>query len=169
MAHPLMFDPEDPLLARVRAIALGLPGAAEKLSHGRPAFYTRKVFAYYSGSCKVDGEWVQHPRSVMLFGDLDGLTVLRSLPDSYIPGYLGGYGWTGPRPRPRHRLGRAGRVRPSLPRPDVGRCVPALVTGPPADRIPASAGMTRRGCRDVNCGDGSQLSSLSADRWRKVN
>jgi hypothetical protein len=95
MAHPLMFDPEDPLLARVRAIALGLPGAAEKLSHGRPAFYTRKVFAYYSGSCKVDGEWVQHPRSVMLFGDLDGLTVLRSLPDSYIPGYLGGYGWTG--------------------------------------------------------------------------
>jgi hypothetical protein len=95
MEHPLMFDPDDPLLARVRGIALGLPGAAEKLSHGRVAFYTGKVFAYYSGSCKVDGTWVQHPRSVLVLADLDGQSVLRSLPGSYVPGYLGGYGWTG--------------------------------------------------------------------------
>jgi hypothetical protein len=95
MEHPLGFDPDDPLLARVRGIALGLPGAAEKLSHGTVAFYTHKVFAYFSGSCKVEGVWVRHSRSVMLYADLDGQAVLRSLPDSYVPGYLGGYGWTG--------------------------------------------------------------------------
>jgi hypothetical protein len=57
-----MFDDDDPVLARLRTMALHLPGAAEKVSHGRPAFHTVKVFAYYGGSVKVDGEWVQHPQ-----------------------------------------------------------------------------------------------------------
>lgn len=35
-----MFDETDPLLARVRGIALALPEAGEKVSHGRPAFFT---------------------------------------------------------------------------------------------------------------------------------
>ena len=47
MAHPIMFDETDPLLGRLRALALALPDAAEKISHGRPAFFTTKVFAYY--------------------------------------------------------------------------------------------------------------------------
>ena len=50
MAHPLMFDDADPLLARVREIALALPEAAEKITHGRPTFFTTKVFAYFGGS-----------------------------------------------------------------------------------------------------------------------
>ena len=95
MEHPRMFDDDDPLLARVRGIALALPEAAEKVSHGRPAFYTRKIFAYYGGSHKVHGEWVQHRRSVMLLADLDGQSALRAMPDAYVPGYLGPYGWTG--------------------------------------------------------------------------
>ncbi len=52
-----MFDDKDPLLKRVRKLALAFPDANEKVSHGRPAFYTVKVFAYYGGSQKVDGEW----------------------------------------------------------------------------------------------------------------
>ena len=95
MEHPRMFDDDDPLLARVRGIALALPEAAEKVSHGRPAFFTRKIFAYYGGSRKVRGEWVQHPRSVMLLADLNGQSALRAMPDAYVPGYLGPYGWTG--------------------------------------------------------------------------
>lgn len=95
MPHPRMFDDDDPVLARVRAIALALPEAEEKVSHGRPAFFTRKVFAYYGGSRKVAGEWVQHPRSVMLFGDLDEQAALREMPTAYVPAYLGPYGWTG--------------------------------------------------------------------------
>lgn len=95
MAHPLMFDPADPWYLRVRELALALPGAQEKVSHGRPAFYTQKVFAYYGGSLKVDGEWVQHPQSVMLLADLDGQLALRAATGAYVPGYLGPFGWTG--------------------------------------------------------------------------
>ena len=90
-----MFDDVDPVLARVRRIALALPEAAEKVSHGRPAFYTRKVFAYYGGSRKVQGAWVQHPTSVILLADLDGQSAMRALPNAWVPGYLGPYGWTG--------------------------------------------------------------------------
>jgi YjbR len=93
--HPKMFEDDDPVLARVRRIALTFPEAAEKVSHGRPAFYTRKVFAYYGGSQKVDGEWLQHPTAVMVLADLDGQSALRALPDSWVPAYLGPYGWTG--------------------------------------------------------------------------
>ena len=32
MAHPQMFDDDDPMLARVRELALGFPEAAEKVS-----------------------------------------------------------------------------------------------------------------------------------------
>ena len=64
-----MFDDDDPVLARVRVLALGLPEAKEKVSHGRPAFYTGKVFAYYGGSTRVDGRWVSHDRSLMVLPD----------------------------------------------------------------------------------------------------
>ena len=58
MAHPIMFDDVDPMLLRVRHLALGFPGGAEKVSHGRPAFFTKKVFAYYGCSVRVDGDLV---------------------------------------------------------------------------------------------------------------
>ena len=48
-----MFDDDDPFLARLREIALALPDAAMKVSHGVPAFFTKKVFAYYGASEKV--------------------------------------------------------------------------------------------------------------------
>lgn len=95
MDHPRMYDPNDPILGRVRQLALRLPEAREKESHGRPAFYTRKVFAYYGGSLKVTGSWVQHPQSLVLLGDLDAQSALRAHPSAYVPGYLGPYGWTG--------------------------------------------------------------------------
>lgn len=90
-----MFERDDPWYRRVRELALALPGAGEKVSHGRPAFFTRKVFAYYGGAVKVDGVWEQHPQSVVLLADLDGQSVLRGQPAAYVPGYLGPYGWTG--------------------------------------------------------------------------
>ena len=95
MAHPLMFDEDDPVLARVRAIALGLPGAAEKVSHGRPAFFTTKVFAYYGGSLKVDGEWVQHLQAVLALPEEVEREALLEDPRVFVPGYLGASGWVG--------------------------------------------------------------------------
>ena len=69
MTHPIMFDDDDPLLGRIRGLALAFPDAAEKISHGRPAFYTVKVFAYYGGSEKVDGEWRRHDQALMVPAD----------------------------------------------------------------------------------------------------
>ena len=66
MGHPLMFDDDDPVLARLRRIALDLPGSREKITHGHPAFFTTRVFAYFGGSIKVDGTYVQHPHSVVV-------------------------------------------------------------------------------------------------------
>ena len=33
MTHPIMFDEDDPLLGRVRALAFDFPGAREKVRH----------------------------------------------------------------------------------------------------------------------------------------
>lgn len=49
-----MFDDADPLLLRLREVCLALPDAAEKVSHGRPTWYTTKVFAVLGG--KVNGD-----------------------------------------------------------------------------------------------------------------
>ena len=90
-----MFDADDPVLARVRNIALRFPGAVEKISHGRPAFYTKKVFAYYGGSLKVDGQWVEHPHSVVVQPDESDRRALVEDARCYVPAYLGPSGWIG--------------------------------------------------------------------------
>jgi predicted DNA-binding protein (MmcQ/YjbR family) len=95
MAHPLMFDPADPLLARLREVALALPDAAEKISHGHPAFFTTKVFAYFGASQRVDGVWVPHERSVVVLADPDERAALVEDPRVYVPAYLGASGWLG--------------------------------------------------------------------------
>lgn len=95
VAHPLMFEQNDPLLARLRELALGLPGAAEKVSHGHPAFYTTKVFAYFGGAGKIDGKHEQHEHSVVVKPDEPERLALLSDPRSYRPAYLGPSGWVG--------------------------------------------------------------------------
>lgn len=96
MAHPQMFDDDDPVLARVRAIAMSLPEAQEKISHGRKAFFTKKIFAHYGGTEKhASGEMVQHPQALLvLLGPMDAEVVLER-PDSFVPMYLGPSGWVG--------------------------------------------------------------------------
>jgi predicted DNA-binding protein (MmcQ/YjbR family) len=95
MAHPQMFDDDDPFLERVRSIALDLPGAAEKVSHGRPAMFTQKVFAYYGGSLRIDGEWVEHPHSIVVLPHPDDARALLEDTRVYVPAYLGPSGWIG--------------------------------------------------------------------------
>ncbi|WP_114853778.1 MmcQ/YjbR family DNA-binding protein [Brachybacterium sp. YJGR34] len=95
MEHPQMFDDDDPQLEAVRRIALALPGAAEKISHGRPAFHTVKVHCYYGGALKVAGQWEQHPQSVLLHLPPAEAAALREEPRAYVPAYLGGSSWIG--------------------------------------------------------------------------
>ncbi|WP_250030644.1 MmcQ/YjbR family DNA-binding protein [Paractinoplanes maris] len=95
MAHPLMFDESDEVLHRVRELALAFPDAAEKVSHGIPAFFTTKVFAYYGGSVKVDGEYRRHHQSLLVLLDADERVALTDDPRCYVPAYLGPSGWIG--------------------------------------------------------------------------
>lgn len=90
-----MFDDDDPVLRRVRALALAFPDAAEKISHGHPAFFTTKVFAYYGGSVKVDGAYRRHERSVLVLLDPDERAALLQDRPCYVPAYLGPSGWIG--------------------------------------------------------------------------
>jgi len=95
VGHPIRFRDDDPMLARVRQIALGLPASAEKISHGRPAFHTTKIFAYYGGSVKDDGVWVEHEQSLLVLPGQSERKALLADSRMYVPGYLGSYGWIG--------------------------------------------------------------------------
>ncbi|MFC7494203.1 MULTISPECIES: MmcQ/YjbR family DNA-binding protein [unclassified Nocardioides] len=95
MPHPRMFDDDDPVLARVRELALALPDAAEKVSHGIPAFYTTKVFAYYGGSVKVGDGYERHSESVLVLADPVERPALLEDPRFFHPMYLGVSGWVG--------------------------------------------------------------------------
>lgn len=93
MAHPLMFDAGDPMLTRVRELAHGFPNCAEKVSHGRPAFFTKKVFAYYGSSVRIDGEWIQHHQSIVVAVEADERVAMLSDQRFFLPAYLGAWGW----------------------------------------------------------------------------
>ena len=95
MAHPQHFDDDDPHLEQVRLLCAGLPQTDEKVSHGRPAFFTKKVFAYYGGSLKVNDEWIEHGNSIMVQPDSGDRAALLEDPRTFVPAYLGPSGWIG--------------------------------------------------------------------------
>lgn len=85
----------DTLLDRIRALALALPGAEEKLSHGSPGFFVRggKSFAYFSAN--HDGNGI-----VALLVKASGVEAAASLIDHdpalyFRPAYFGPAGWIG--------------------------------------------------------------------------
>jgi hypothetical protein len=90
-----MFDDDDPILAKVRELAMTFPDVDEKISHGRPAFFTKKIFTYYGGSLKVDGVYVQHGQSIVIAPDDDDRRALLEDPRVFVPAYLGAWGWIG--------------------------------------------------------------------------
>lgn len=93
MSHPIMFDDADPMLALVREHALAFPDADEKISHGRPAFFTKKVFAYYGWNRKRgEGDWVRHDRALVILPAPDERLALLEA-GAWIPPYLGYNGW----------------------------------------------------------------------------
>ena len=47
------------------------------------------------GSLKVDGEWVQHPHSILVQTDPDDRAALLDQDRSFVPGYWGPSGWLG--------------------------------------------------------------------------
>jgi hypothetical protein len=93
MAHPTRYRDDDPLLGRLRGIALALPGADEKVSHGRPTFFTRKVFAIFGGVVKGDHGSDALGRALVFLPDGAERPALEADPRFSVPGYEGAYGW----------------------------------------------------------------------------
>ena len=90
-----MFDEDDPALARLREIALALPDAAEKISHGHPAFFTTKVFAYFGGAEKTADGHVRRPAALIVLADDLERPALLEDERFFVPMYLGSSGWVG--------------------------------------------------------------------------
>ncbi|NDZ93871.1 MmcQ/YjbR family DNA-binding protein [Streptomyces sp. SID6673] len=93
MPHPIMFDDADPVLARVREIALALPDTTEVVAHGRPTFRCGKMFGNYGGSVK--GSKVRHDQAILFIPDEAERPALLDDPRFFLPAYLGAYGWLG--------------------------------------------------------------------------
>lgn len=90
-----MFDDEDPFLARLRSVCLALPAAAEKVSHGRPCFHTKKIFAIYGAVAKGDHHSGRYDESVLVLPDPAEAAALSSDPRFFVPAYWGPSGWIG--------------------------------------------------------------------------
>ncbi len=85
-------DP-DAQLAKVRDLALTLPGTAERLSHGSPGFHIEKgkFFAYFWHNHHSDGETVCIAKTA---GRDEQQQLIDMDPDFYFsPPYLGPSGW----------------------------------------------------------------------------
>jgi hypothetical protein len=96
MSHPIMFDDADPVLARVRQIALAFPEATEKISHGRPTFSAPKMFAVYGGSRKnPSGPMTRYNHALLVKVDDSERVALEQDERFFYPAYLGPYGWMG--------------------------------------------------------------------------
>lgn len=95
MPHPLMFTDDDPGLAELREIALGYPGAHERVSHGRPGFFVTKMFAMYGGGTKESGPMVTVDHCVMVKVDESDREALLQDARFFYPAYVGVSGWLG--------------------------------------------------------------------------
>ncbi|MCK0113887.1 MmcQ/YjbR family DNA-binding protein [Ornithinimicrobium sp. F0845] len=93
--HPARIPDDHPHLEAVRKIALALPRAEEKRSHGSPTFFTRKVFAVFGGSLKGD-HYAPVARNALLFlPDDSEREALIGDERFFVPAYLGPSGWLG--------------------------------------------------------------------------
>ena len=83
----------DDALPRLRALCLALPETTEKLSHGEPTWFVRKVFVTFAGRHHDDrvAFWCAAPP-----GAQEALVAER--PALFFrPPYVGGRGWLGVR------------------------------------------------------------------------
>jgi len=83
-----MYTEDDPHLADVRRVCLGLPEAVEVEAWGRPTFRAGKgkMFAVFEGSD-------EHPYALVFKPEPEERPALLQDPRFYVPKYHGPYGW----------------------------------------------------------------------------
>jgi predicted DNA-binding protein (MmcQ/YjbR family) len=87
MAHPRMYEEDDPYLAEVRRVVLAFPEAVEVEAWGRPTFRAgKKIFAVFSGTD-------ERPYGLIFKPDGDERASLAEDPRFYSPPYFGPSGW----------------------------------------------------------------------------
>ncbi len=91
MAHPPQFEPDDEVLARLRKLCLTFPGADEKVSHGRPMFFTKKVFAGFGYILKGGAGRFDH--GLFFMPSESDRAALDEDPRIHVPAYWGPHGW----------------------------------------------------------------------------
>lgn len=95
MSHPARFSDDDPYLARLRRICVAFPRAAEKNTHGRPAFFTKKIFTLFGAVPPGDHDSDQWAQSVVVLPSADERAALLADERFFHPAYYGPYGWVG--------------------------------------------------------------------------
>jgi hypothetical protein len=99
VAHPVVITPRlRAATGRIRPIALGLPGATERISHGSPTFFTAegrkgKTFA----SVHDEREWGEGRLCLWAASEIELRTALiDEKPERFfVPPYVGHRGWLG--------------------------------------------------------------------------
>ena len=87
MAHPRMYQDNDPYLADVRKVFLDFPEAVEVEAWGRPTFRAgKKIFGVFSGT-------EERPSGVIFKPDSDERASLLEDERFYSPPYFGPSGW----------------------------------------------------------------------------
>lgn len=99
VAHPLMFDEDDPILGRLRALCAALPESTERTSHGRPIFRAGakgRVYATYGGGVKLrPGVHEPHPHALIFMPEQSELEAFVQDERFFRPAYYGPFGWFG--------------------------------------------------------------------------
>ena len=90
-----MFDDNDPVLAKLRDICFALPGADVKISHGRPSFFTKKIFAGYGAVLKGDHDSGRYDQALVFMPGADDAEAIDQDERFFVPAYWGPYGWRG--------------------------------------------------------------------------
>lgn len=93
--HPLRYREDDRYLGRLREVCLALPEAKEKISHGHPVFFTKKLFAIFGAVVKGDHYAGDHAQSVLFLPDSGERAALVGDERCFVPAYYGPSGWLG--------------------------------------------------------------------------
>jgi predicted DNA-binding protein (MmcQ/YjbR family) len=87
VAHPKMYEDDDPFLAELREVCLAFPESVEVQAWGRPTFRAgRKIFAVYSGDDA-------HSYAVVFKPEPEERPALLGDARFYAPPYFGAAGW----------------------------------------------------------------------------